>query len=147
MLEDVIEELEKSRSLEPLKKLKKENLVKVAAHYGITPAAGATKFRILILIEEHSVEHDIIDEVEEKPTAETAEVLKLKLECEREERRLAHEEARKEAQRAREAAEAEAQRASKAEKVLQDAQLEQAPELRLAELKEAHELRELELKA
>ena len=75
----VLEELEKSRSLELLKKLKKENFVKVAAHYGITPAAGATKSHILILIEEHCAKHDIINEVEEKPTAETAEVLKLKL--------------------------------------------------------------------
>ena len=48
----------------------------------------------------------MIDEVEEKPTAE---VLKLKLEFEREERRLVHEEACEEAQRARKAAEAEAQ--------------------------------------
>ena len=86
VLEDVIEELEKSRSLEPLKKVKKENLVKVAAHFGISPAASATKSHILILIEEHCVKHDIIDEVEEKPTMETAEVLMLKLEFECEER-------------------------------------------------------------
>ena len=59
----------------PLKNLKKTNLAKVAAHFRITPAAGATKSHILILIEEHCVKHDIIDEVEEKPTAETAEVL------------------------------------------------------------------------
>ena len=91
VLEDVIEELEKSRSLEPLKKLKKTNLAKVAAHFGITPAAGATKSHILILKEEHCIEHDIINEVEEKPTAETVEVLKLKLEFEREEQRLARE--------------------------------------------------------
>ena len=32
VLEDVINEIEETRSLEPLKKLKKENLVKVAAH-------------------------------------------------------------------------------------------------------------------
>ena len=38
VLEDVIEELERSRSLEPLKKLKKTNLAKVAAHFRITPA-------------------------------------------------------------------------------------------------------------
>ena len=43
VLQDVIEELERSRSLDPLKKLKKENLVQVPAHFGITPAAGATK--------------------------------------------------------------------------------------------------------
>ena len=77
------------------------------------------------MIKDHCVKHDIIDEVEEKPIAETAEILRLKLDFEREERRLAHE----------------------AEKALQDAQLAQARELRLAELKEARELRELELKA
>ena len=135
VLQDVINEIEETRSLEPLKKLKKENLVKVAAHYGITPAVGATKSHILDLIKDHCVENDIIDEVEEKPTAETAEVLKLRLEIEREERRLARE---------------EAQRARDAEKALQDAQFaeaQKARELRLAELKEARELRELELKA
>ena len=42
-VQDVINEIEETRSLEPLKKLKKENLVKVAVHYGITPAVGATK--------------------------------------------------------------------------------------------------------
>ena len=98
------------------------------------------------MIKDHCVEHDIIDEVEEKPIAETAEIVRLKLDFEREEQRLAREaekalqdaqfaqaqRAREEAQKAREAAEAEAQRAR---------------ELRLAELKEARELRELELKA
>ena len=146
VLQDVINEIEETRSLEPLKKFKKENLVKVAAHYGITPAVGATKSHILNLIKDHCVEHDIIDEVEEKPIAETAEIVRLKLDFEREERRLAREaekalqdaqfaeaqRAREEAKRAREAAEAEAQRAR---------------DLRLAELKEARELRELELKA
>ena len=150
VLQDVINEIEETRSLEPLKKLKKENLVKVAAHYGITPAVGATKSHILNLIKDHCVENDIIDEVEEKPIAETAEIVRLKLDFEREERRLAREaekalqdaqlaaqreqaqRAREEAQKAREAAEAEAQRAR---------------DLRLAELKEARELRELELKA
>ena len=135
VLQDVINEIEETRSLDTLKKLKKENLVKVAAHYGITPAVGATKSHILDLIKDHCIENDIIDEVEEKPTAETAEVLKLRLEIEREERRLAHE---------------EAQRARDAEKALQDAQFaeaQKARELRLAELKEARELRELELKA
>ena len=139
VLEDVINEIEETRSLEPLKKLKKENLLKVAAHYGITPAVGATKSHILDLIKDHCVENNIIDEVEEKPTAETAEVLKLRLEIEREERRLARE---------------EAQRARDAEKALQDAQFaeaqkarEAARELKLADLKEARELRELELKA
>ena len=139
VLQDVINEIEETRSLEPLKKLKKENLVKVAAHYGITPAIGATKSHILNLIKDHCVEHDIIDEVEEKPIAETADIVRLKLDFEREERRLAREAEKAlqdaqfaEAQKAREAAEAEAQRAR---------------DLRLAELKEARELRELELKA
>ena len=139
VLQDVINEIEETRSLEPLKKFKKENLVKVAVHYGITPAVGATKSHILNLIKDHCVEHDIIDEVEEKPIAETAEIVRLKLDFEREERRLAREAEKAlqdaqfaEAQRAREAAEAEAQRAR---------------DLRLAELKEARELRELELKA
>ena len=146
VLEDVINEIEETRSLEPLKKLKKENLIKVAAHYGITPVIGATKSHILDLIKDHCVENDIIDEVEEKPIAETAEIVRLKLDFEREERRLAREEAqraREEAQRAREAAEAEAQKARDAEKAAR----EEARELRLAELKEARELRELELKA
>ena len=128
VLQDVINEIEETRSLEPLKKFKKENLIKVAAHYGITPAIGATKSHILNLIKDHCVEHDIIDEVEDKPIAETAEIVRLKLDFEREERRLARE----------------------AEKALQDAQFaeaQRARELRLAELKEARELRELELKA
>ena len=150
VLQDVINEIEETRSLEPLKKLKKENLVKVAAHYGITPAIGATKSHILNLIKDHCVEHDIIDEVEEKPIAETAEIMRLKLDFEREERRLAREAEKAlqdaqfaEVQKAREAAEAEAKRAREAA----EAEAEKARELRLAELKEARELRELELKA
>ena len=139
VLQDVINEIEETRSLEPLKKLKKENLIKVAAHYGITPAIGATKSHILDLIKDHCVENDIIDEVEEKPIAETSEIVRLKLDFEREERQLA----REEAQKARDAAEAEAQKARDAEKAAR----EEARELRLAELKEARELRELELKA
>ena len=128
VLQDVINEIEETRSLEPLKKFKKENLVKVAAHYGITPAVGSTKSHILNLIEDHCVENDIIDEV--KPIAETAEIVRLKLDFALEERRLARE----------------------AKKALQDAQFakaeaEKARELRLAELKEARELHELELKA
>ena len=79
------------------------------------------------MIKDHCVENNIIDEVEEKPIAETAEIVRLKLDFEHEERRLAREEAREEAQRA----EAEAQKAR---------------EVRLAELKEARKLRELELK-
>ena len=62
----------------------------VTAHYRITPATGAKKSHILDLIEDHCVENDIIDEVEEKPSAETAktaEALKLKSEFECEERR------------------------------------------------------------
>ena len=65
VLQDVINEIEESRSLEPLKKLKKENLIKVAAHYGITPAASAKRSHILDFIEDHCVEKDIIDEVEQ----------------------------------------------------------------------------------
>ena len=113
------------------------------------------------MIKDHCVENDIIDEVEEKPIAETAEIVRLKLDFEREERRLARkaEKAlqdaqlaaqREEAQRAcdaekaaREAAEAEAKRAREAA----EAEAEKAQELRLAELKEVRELRELELKA
>ena len=91
------------------------------------------------MIKDHCVENNIINEVKEKPIAETAEVLKLKLEFEHEEWRLAHEEA----QRARKAAEAEGQRACEAE----EAEAQKAQEVRLAELKEACELRELELKA
>ena len=135
VLEDVINEIEETRSLEPLKKLKKENLIKVTAHYGITPAVGATKSHILDLIKDHCVENDIIDEVEEKPIVETAEVVKLKLEFQREERQLEREERRLERE--------EAQKARDAEKAAR----EEARELRLAELKEARELRELELKA
>ena len=135
VLQDVINEIEETRSLEPLKKLKKENLIKVAAHYGITPAIGATKSHILNLIKEHCVENNIIDEVEEKPIAETAEIVRLKLDFEREERRLA-----REAEKALQDAQfAEAQRARE--------EAQKARDLRLAELKEARELRELELKA
>ena len=76
VLEDIINEIEETRSLEPFKKLKKENLVKVAAHYEITLAVGATKSHILDLIKDHCIENNIIDEVEE---------LRLKLDFEREE--------------------------------------------------------------
>ena len=65
VLQDVINEIEETHSLDPLKKLKKENLIKVTAHYGITPAIGATKFHILDLIKDHCVKNNIIDEVEE----------------------------------------------------------------------------------
>ena len=98
------------------------------------------------MIKDHCVENNIIDEVEEKPIAETAEIVRLKLDFEREERQLACEEAQKgreaaedEGKRAREAAEAEAQKARDAERALQDAQFaeaEKSRELRLAELKE-----------
>ena len=104
VLDDVSNEIEETCSLDPLKKLKKENLVKVAAHYGITPAVGATKSHILDLIKDHCVENEIIDEVEEKPIAETADVVKLKLEFQREEWRLAREEAQKAEKAAREEA-------------------------------------------
>ena len=105
------------------------------------------------MIKDHCVEHDIIDEVEEKPIAETAEIVRLKLDFEREERRLE----REEAQRAREAEKAlqdaqreEAKKARDAEKAAREAaeaEAQRARDLRLAELKEARELRELELKA
>ena len=91
----------------------------------------------LKLIEDYCVENEIIDEVEENPTAETAEtakVLKLKLEFEHEERQLVRAEVREEAQRACEATEAEAQRACKA-----------ARKIRLADLREAVGLHESEL--
>ena len=67
------------------------------------------------MIEDYCIENNLIDEVEEKPTVETAEVLKLKLEFEREEQQLACE---------------EAQRARDAEKPLQDAQLAEAQKAR-----------------
>ena len=150
MLQDIIKEIEESGSLEPLKKLKKENLVKVAAHFGITPAVGAAKSHMLDLIEDYCVENNIIDEVEEKLTAETAknaEVLKLKLEFKHEERQLGHEErrlAREEAQRAREAVEAEAQRARDAKKALQDAQFAKAQKAQ-EEAQKARDLRRLRI--
>ena len=65
--------------------------------------------------------NDIIDEVEEKPIVETAEVVKLKLEFQCEERRLEREERRLERE--------EAQKARDAEKAAR----EEARELRLAE--------------
>ena len=98
------------------------------------------------MIEDYCVENNIIDEVEEKPTAETAEVLRLKLEFARKERRLA----REEAQRARDAKKAlqDAQLAAQREEALRaEAEAQRARDLRLPELKEASELHELELKA
>ena len=47
VLQEKIEEIEGCCSLEPLKKLKKVNLAKVIAHYGITPAASARRYHIL----------------------------------------------------------------------------------------------------
>ena len=119
VLQDVINEIKETSSLEPLKKLKKENLIKVAAHYGITPAIGATKSHILNLIKDHCVENYIIDEVEEKPIAEFAEAQR----------------AREEAQKAQEAAEAEAQRARE----LKLAELKESRELRELEFKAEQE--------
>ena len=113
------------------------------------------------------------DEVEEKPIAETAEIVRLKLDFEQEEWRLAREALkdaqlaaqREEAQKAREAAEAEAKRAreaveaeakrareaaeaeAKRAREAAEAEAQRARDLRLAELKEARELCELELKA
>ena len=96
------------------------------------------------MIKDHCVEHDIIDEVEEKP------IVRLKLDLKREELRLARKAEKAlqdaqfpEAQKAREAAKAEAKRACEAA----EAEAQRAQDLRLAELKEARELRELELKA
>ena len=132
VLQDVIKELEESRSLDPIKNLKKKNLIEVAVHFGITPAVGATKSHILDLIENYCIDNDIIDELEEKPIAETAEIVRLKLDFECQERRLAPEEAREEAQKAHDA---------------EKSACKEAHELRRAELKEACELRELELKA
>ena len=82
VLQEVIKELEESRSLDPIKNLKKKNLVEVAVHFGITPVVGATKSHILDLIKDHCVENNIIDEVEEKPIVETAEIVRLKLDFE-----------------------------------------------------------------
>ena len=84
VLQDIINEIEEYRCLDSIKKLKKENLIKFTAHYGITPAAGAKRSHILDLIEDHCIENHIIYEVEEKPTADK--VLKLKLEFQCEER-------------------------------------------------------------
>ena len=79
VLQDVINEIEETCSLDPLKKLKKANLIKVAAHYGITPAVGATKSHILDLIKDHCIEKDINDKVEEKPIVETANSFEAKI--------------------------------------------------------------------
>ena len=87
------------------------------------------------------IEEYCLNEVEENPTVETVEVVRLTLEFECEERRLEREEQQLEqeqAQRAREVVEAEAQKACHAEKALQAAQLAAAQKswrfLRLAEL-------------
>ena len=76
VLQDVINEIEETRSLDPIKNLKKKNLVEVAVHFGITPAVGATKSHILDLIKNHCVKNNIIDEVE--PIAETSEIVSVK---------------------------------------------------------------------
>ena len=49
VLQDVINEMEESRSLDPIKMLKKKNLVEVDVHFGITLAVGAIKSHILDL--------------------------------------------------------------------------------------------------
>ena len=148
VLQEVIKELEESCSLDPIKNLKKKNLVEFAVHFGITPAVGATKSHILDLIENYCIDNDIIDEVEEKPIVETADIVRLKLE--HEERRLARE-AEKALQDAQLAAQhEEAQKGRDAEKAAREAaeaEAQRARDLRLPELKEARELRELELKA
>ena len=107
----VIKDLKESRSVEPIKKLKKENLAKVR----ISHSCQCKKSHILDLIKDYCFKNEIIDEVEEKLTVKTADVLRIKLEFEHEEQRLAC----KEAQRACEAFEAEAQKAcEEAQKVM-----------------------------
>ena len=69
VLKDVIKELKESCSLDPHKKLKKANLAKIAAHFRKIPASGSKRSHILHLIEEYCIDNDIIDEVEENPTA------------------------------------------------------------------------------
>ena len=69
VLQHLIKELEEIRSLDPNKKFKKANLAKIAAHFGKIPAAGSKRFHILDLIEKYCIDNDIIDEVEENPTA------------------------------------------------------------------------------
>ena len=124
----------------------KDKPCKVTAHFGITPGAIAKGSHILDLIEKYCINKDIIDEVEENQTEETAEVLRIKLEFEHEERRLAHDEAHEEAQRAQEAVEAEAHRAREAAEAEAQKAHNAARDLRLAELRESSELLELELK-
>ena len=48
------------------------------------------------MIKNRCIENNIIDKVEERPISETAEIVRLKLDFEREEQRLACEEAREE---------------------------------------------------
>ena len=57
---NVINEIEETRSLDPIKNLKKKNLVEVGVHFGITTAVGATKCHILDLIEHYCIDNDII---------------------------------------------------------------------------------------
>ena len=78
VLQDVINEIEETRSLDPIKNLKKKNLVEVAVHFGITPAVGATKSHILDLIKNHCVKNNIIDEVEPNETSEIVSVKNAK---------------------------------------------------------------------
>ena len=102
VLDDVIQELEDSRSLAPIKKLKRDELVQIADHYKLTVSPGLRKPEVYNLIADYCREHGIIDDLEEDPSVE---VMRLKLEFqknEREERRLAREE--RDAQAAREQA-------------------------------------------
>ena len=126
----------------PLKGQKKKTLFNLLPIFGITPAVGTTKSHILVLIEDHCVKNNIMNEVEEKPIVETVEVLKLKLEIEHKELRLeaqrAREEAEAEAQRVCDAAEAEAQRAHEEAQKAEKAARKEARQLRLAELKLAN---------
>ncbi len=94
VLDDGIKELEDSRSLAPIKKIKRDKLIQIAGHYKLTVNPSLRKAEIYDLIADYCLEHDIIDDLEEGPSVE---VMRLKLEFqknEREERRLAREAAR-----------------------------------------------------
>jgi len=122
VLEDFIKSFESGRSLDPLKKLKVGDLTKVAAHYSITLDPSLRKLGIIGVISEYCVEEDLVDVEDKDPSVE---VMRLKLELqknEREERRLAREEAEK----AREAA-------AEAEQKAREAAAEEAKKVREAE--------------
>ena len=97
----------------------------MSVHFRIAEVVHGTKSHIVDFTEDYCIENNTIDEDEEKPTMETADVLSLKLEFEHEEQRLVRE---------------EAQKAGDPEKALQDAQLAAQPE----EAHIAHEEAEVE---